>query len=163
MNHSCKLEELIILLSYVPSLRHLTCMELCEHDQVIPQMMPLKLMNLQSMTIHTCNVDFNQFEVIIQHICKQLRYLCMTTSHDISYLDANRWERLISQYLSPLRVLKFTYDEYFYQKIELASYHDLLNQFTTPFWLIQGWLFRIIVDIDYWPPIKISYSIDPDK
>ncbi|CAF0905417.1 unnamed protein product [Adineta ricciae] len=163
MNHPCKLEELIILLSYVPSLRHLTCMELCEHDQVIPQIMPLKLMNLRSMTIHTCNVDFNQFEIFIQHVCKQLRYLCMTTSHDISYLDANRWERLISQYLSSLRILKFTYDEYFYQKIELASYHDLLNQFTTPFWLIQGWLFCIIVDIDYWPPIKISYSIDRDK
>ncbi|UJR15705.1 hypothetical protein I4U23_002640 [Adineta vaga] len=163
INHACKLDELIILLSYTPSLTHLTCMDICEPDQVIAEMIPLKMMNLISITIKMCNVQFHQFEIFIRYFCQQLRYFSMNTSYDACYWDANRWEQLISKYMQSLRVFKFTYDEYFYQNIELASYHEQLNQFTNSFWMKHGWFFRIIVDIDYWPPIKMSYCIYPEN
>ncbi|CAF1365215.1 unnamed protein product [Adineta steineri] len=163
INHACSLTELINLLSYTPLLVHLTCMELCKQDQYIEKITSLKIFNLTSITFHMCNVEFSNLEIFIQNIGKQLRVLCINTSQDIAYMNATRWEQLISMYIPNLRVLKFGYDEYHYQNIELASHHTLLNQFTSSFWINRGWFFQITVDIDYWPPIKVTYSISPNR
>jgi len=162
INYACTLTELITFLSYTPLLAHLTCTELSKQDQHISKIISIKMINLTSITFNMCNAQFDQFEIFIQKICKQLRILCINASQDAAYLDASRWERLISQHMPYLRVFTFEYHEYHYQSIELSSDTSLLNQFTSSFWIDRGWFFQIMADIDYWPPIKISYSIHPD-
>ena len=162
INHACNLTELITLLSYTPLLAHLTCIELSKQHQYISQIVLIKMLKLTRITFNMCNAMFDDFEIFIQKICKQLRVLCINTSQDAAYLDAIRWERLISQHMPYLRVFNFEYHEYHYQSIELSSHNNQLNQFTSSFWVDRGWFFQIIADIDYWPPIKISYSIRPD-
>ncbi len=163
INHVCSLNELIVLLSYTPQLFHLICMELTKQDQEIHRKISIEMLNLTSITFNTCNVQFNELEIFIEKFCKQLRVLYINTCEDISYLDATRWERVISYYMPYLRIFKFEYHEWHYQKIELTSYHNLLNQFTSLFWINRGWFFQITADIDYWPPIKTVYSIQPDR
>lgn len=163
INHACNLTELIILLSYTPLLTHLTCMELSKQNQHMIEIISIKMLNLTNITFNMCNAIFDEFEIFIQKICKQLRILCINTSQDAAYLDATRWERLISQHMPYLRVFNFEYHEYHYQSIELTSHNSLLKQFTSPFWINRGWFFQILADIDYWPPIKISYCLRPNK
>jgi len=49
--------------------------------------------------------DFNQFEQLIKGIFRQLHVLRISTKHDITYLDGNRWEQLILSSMPNLRVL----------------------------------------------------------
>ena len=163
INHACNLKELIVLLSYTPFLAHLKCMEISKQDSYNLKDMPLKMLNLISVIFNMCNAQFDALEIFIEKICKQLRVLYINTSQDAIYMDPNRWEQLIVQYIPYLHVFKFEYHEYHYLNIELTSYHNLLAQFTSSFWINRGWVFQIKADIDYWPPIKIIYSVSPEK
>jgi len=163
INHVCHIKELLILLSYTPLLTHLTCIELTQEDQRILRVISIKMLNLTSITFNICNTKFNELEIFIEKIGRQLRILCINTFQDVAYLDATRWERVISQQMPYLRIFKFEYHEWHYQSIELTSYHNLLNQFTSLFWINRGWFFEIKADIDYWPPIEIIYAIRPDR
>ncbi|CAF3820229.1 unnamed protein product [Rotaria sordida] len=162
IKHVCYVEELIVLLPYTPRLTHLTCIELSKQYQDIERMQSIMMENLTSITLNICDVQFDEFEIFIKKICKQLRILSIDKIQDIAYLNANRWEQLICKYMPYLHIFKFEYDEHYYQPIEWSSYHSQLNQFTSSFWINRGWFFQITADIDYWPPIKISYSICTD-
>jgi hypothetical protein len=159
INHSCTIIQLIAILSYASQLRHLTCKELSKSYEEITGKLSVKMSHLTHITIIVCNEDFDRFEIFIKKICSQLRVLCFNTSEDVTYLDATRWERLISQYMPYLYKFKFQYSECHYQILELSSYHALIDQFTSSFWINRGWLFQIETGVDYWRPTKIIYSI----
>ncbi|CAF4496999.1 unnamed protein product [Rotaria sp. Silwood2] len=162
IKHVCHLKELIVLLSYTPLLTHLTCLELSNRHQEIQSIQSIMILNLTSMTLNTCYLQFNEFEIFIKKICKQLRILCINKTQDADYLNATRWEQLISKHMPYLRIFKLENCEFHYEPIELMSYHCQLNQFISSFWINRGWFFQITADMDYWPPIRISYSICTD-
>jgi hypothetical protein len=159
VNHACNFQELIVLLSNTPLLTHLTCIKLTKPVEEVRQPIPIKMVHLTSIIFHMCDVQFEQLEVFIKILCKQIRILCINTSEDVTYLDATRWERLISQDMPYLHLFEFKYHEWHYQSIELMLFHHQFTQFTSLFWINRGYLFRITADIDYWPPIKVIYSI----
>jgi hypothetical protein len=162
INHPCRFEELIVLLSNTPRLTHLTCVKLNKGDEEIQQKIPINMIKLRSIIIHMCDVKFDQLEIFIKTLCKQIRVLCINTSEDVTYLDATRWERLITEHMPYLDRFEFQYHEFHYQNIGLKLFHYVLEQFTSLFWINRGCLFQITVDIEYWPPIKVIYSIRPN-
>jgi hypothetical protein len=159
INHACRLEELTVLLSNTPRLTHLTCNELSKGVEEIQCRIPINMVKLKSVIIHTCDVKFDRLEIFIKNVCKQLRILCINTSKDVNYLDAARWERLITEYMPYLSQFDFEYHEGHYQNVELHSFHHLLDRFTSSFWINRRCLFQITADINYWPPIEVIYSI----
>ncbi|CAF4897156.1 unnamed protein product [Rotaria sp. Silwood1] len=149
IKHVCHLKELIALLSYTPLLTHLTCLELSKQYQDIQRIESIMIPNLTRMTLNMCCIQFDEFEVFIEKICKQLRILNIDKIQDVDYLNAIRWEQFISKHMLYLRIFKLEYDEYHYQPLELTSYHSQLNQFTSSFSINRGWFFQIAADIDY--------------
>jgi hypothetical protein len=159
INHTCTLHGLYNILSYTPKLRRLTCVNLFQLNKYFQIEIPLQIFNLTYCSIKICFLKFDEFEIFIKKISSQLRVLNLIPSSDIAYLDANRWERLISQYMPYLHTFQFEYSDRF----QFQSYHSFVNRFTSSFWIEKGWIFNIQTDLIYWPPIEIIYSIEPYK
>ena len=71
-----------------------------------------------------------------------------------SYLDADLWEQLISQHMPQLRKFHFQHRESSNNNLQLTPHHQLINQFTSPFWIARQWIFEIATD-----GLDILYSI----
>jgi hypothetical protein len=133
INHSCTLNVLIAMLSYTPQLRRFNCGLLYSSDQSIETMVPIKLPNLIDIVISQCNLTFDQFQMFVRPISSKVRLLRITTSKESAYLDANQWEKFISQYMPHLHKFEFQYDEYVDTVFQLEPYHTLINRFTSQF------------------------------
>jgi len=122
-----------------------------------------QLFHLTSCTIRICYLKFNQFEIFIKKISSQLRKLYFIPLNDITYLDADRWERLIIEFIPYLHTFYFKYSDVIFSQLNLQSYHTLIHRFTSLFWIEKGWIFNIQIDLNYWPSIEIIYSIQSYK
>jgi hypothetical protein len=159
INHPCTLSILHDLLIHTPNLRRLTCENLSELNENLPKEIPLRLFNLTYCSIRMTFLKFDQLEVFIKNLSGQLRVLHLNETLDIAYLDADRWERLISKYMPYLRSFQFEYSDRANVRIEHQRYHSLLHRFTSSFWVDRGWILNIRTDLTHWPPIEIIYSI----
>jgi hypothetical protein len=93
-------------------------------------------------------MPFNQFEIFIKNIHCQLKVL------DFTYLNADRWERFISQNLPQLEEFKFEYYENTIDSNKSSINPERRNQFTSPFWIARKWVLFVQVDSEY-----IIYSV----
>jgi hypothetical protein len=94
----CALNELTDLLSYTLRLARLSCPNLVGPEANIKLKVLTKLTNLVQLNVSLNDFEFDEFEGFLSNICSQLKSLSITMRcSDKSYLDGNRWERLISQ------------------------------------------------------------------
>ncbi len=159
IDHSCTLYELYHILSYTPKLRRLTCTNLLQNGKID---IPFRIFNLTHCSIQRCDLNFNVFEEFIKNISTQLRVLRIVPLLNIDYLDAGRWERLISQHIPYLHTFHFKVHGDFHSPLQLECYHLFLNRFTSSFWIERRWLFKIEIDLERWPISEIIYSIQPN-
>jgi hypothetical protein len=163
IQHSCKLNDLITILSYTPRLGHLTCREVIGSIENIDGM-SLSLCNLTHLVIRKFRLQFDIFEVFINKICSQLQKLCITTCQDEAYLDADRWERLIREHIPHLYQFYFDHQIFVYRRrFAMPPYYKGINRFISPFWIERGWIFRLKIDIGYDSSAVITYSIHSYK
>jgi hypothetical protein len=92
---------------------------------------------------------FEHLEIFLRHISSQ-------------YLDANRWERLITNHLPYLRKFEFHYwnsdsDAHFF-----LLYDSHIDHFLSPFWIERQRLLQIEIDT-FSNNSEITYSIDSNK
>jgi hypothetical protein len=153
IDHECTLDELNVILSYTPYVRRLICQRLFDSYSAFS----FTLANLISLSIHNCDFNFNDFEILIRRIGSKLQVLRVNNqSNDLAYLDADRWERLILQNIPDLRILHFQFFG------NLSTFHlftsspTRLNQFATSFWLERRWIFALEINFN-----QIIYSIQP--
>ncbi len=158
IDHPYDLNQLIGILSCTPELRYLICKRTIVIDGKIKSKNLPILSNLTHLFFYQCQLKFQDLEIFIEKISSQLRVLCINTSSDSSYLDADRWEQLISEYLPFLRTFNFEY-RYF-----IRTPRDVfVNKFTSPFWIDRRWILELKVDIYQESMTKITYSIHPQK
>jgi hypothetical protein len=151
INHGCNLHELNCILSYTPHLRRLTCQRLFNSESAFSS----TLSNLTHISINECNFNFDEFEIFIKQICSKLQVMrFINRSNDTAYLDADRWERLILQYVPNLSTFDFQFFENLSTFHSFTSYHTRMNRFTTSFWIERRWIFAIEINLS-----KIIYSI----
>ncbi|CAF0778917.1 unnamed protein product [Rotaria sordida] len=153
------LVEVITILSYTPKLRRLTCQQLYGCSQYISTRDIIKLPYLTHINFDQCRLRFSEFELFIKKINSQLRVLHFTTFDNISFLDANRWQRLIVQYLPHLYKFEFEYDEKISNTFQLGPHHQQINQFTSLFWLQRQWYLHLQTDASPFSNNRITYSI----
>ena len=147
IDYRCTIGNLSLILAYAPQLRRLNLNKsLYSSVHIISSQI---LSNLTHLCINKCDIHFDQFEILIIKISSQLQVLKLST-FDHSYLDANRWEQLISQHMTQLR--RF----YFQHRESSDNNPQLINEFTSPFWIDRQWIFDITVD-----GLEFIYSVQP--
>jgi hypothetical protein len=153
--HPCKLDQLINILSYTPRLTHLNCSTLEKPDD---EDISFKLSNLTHLTLRIYYINFIEFEIFLLALCSQLKFLNVDIlCNDESYLDADRWERLISHNILSLNKFIFCYSDCIHD-FEIKPNHALINRFTSTFWIQRNWIFKIALDRNH-----LDYSIRPYK
>jgi hypothetical protein len=157
--HPCKFHELINILSYTPRLSRLYCAHVDETDDEIESEMSFKLSNLIYLRIHLFSVYFFEFEMFLLELCSRLEFLNVhILCPDESYLDADRWEQLISHHIPSLNKFHFDYTDFVNDDFQINSNQALINRFTSPFWIQHKWIFKFSLDSSL-----LSYSIHPYK
>ncbi|CAF4253819.1 unnamed protein product, partial [Adineta steineri] len=159
IDHSCTIKELCILTSYTPQIRHLKMTNLSENYSIHEMISPISLINLTYISIESCTITFDEFEMFITQTECNLKVLRINIhSDDTDYLDDHRWEQLISEYLPKLK--KF-YVEYF-QDIDPESGcsidYEPSQRFTSLFWIKRKWVFELEMNSS-----DITYKISSYK
>lgn len=155
--------ELISILSYTPQLRHLTCRHLFNSSLNINQEPMITLPNLTHIDMNKCRLQFIEFEIFIKLISLKLQVLHFTTSENIDYLDADRWQTLILQYIPQLRIFEFAYEENISNNFQLDLHHYDIKKFTSSFWKERKWYFELETDSSYSISNRIIYLIHSYK
>ncbi|CAF4163813.1 unnamed protein product [Adineta steineri] len=164
VDHRCTLNELIVILSYTPQLCRLTCREINESNEEDDTKHALSaIFKLTYISIGKCHAKFDELILFITKISRQLQVLHMTSSQDVTYLDADRWQRLISRYLLNLRILEFKYEEFIDDDLEVTLYHERIDRFYSSFWTKRKWYFRLHIDTGYVLDDLIVYSVSSDR
>jgi hypothetical protein len=157
MNHACTFNELSVVLSYTPQLRHLNFMESDENDAAIGMIIPLIPIHLTYLHIHVCHVTFDEFKMFIRQLRPQLKVLVFSTSsEEIAYFDAYRWEKFILEDLPQLKKFALHYHERNDDKDVSNIHFEESNLFFSSFWLERQSMFETEIHIEY-----IIYSICP--
>jgi hypothetical protein len=156
IDHCCTLNDFLSIISFTPRLRRLTCQTLFETNENIGRDdILLTLTNLTHVTIEKCELKFDVLEIFIKKICSQLRvFRIVIRLKDVSYLDADRWEGLITQYMPHLERFEFKYYEYFTDRLKFTPCHRLLDRFLSPFWIERKWILGLEFDAN-----DLIYSI----
>ena len=159
--HSCALDDLIVILSYTPELRRLSCAQVNESNADIVLESLLVRSNLTHLFITRCFAEFDGMETFLTRIAPHLQVLSITCSREPAYLDADRWERIIVQHLLHLRVFEFKYEEIIDEDYQATLHHERINRFNSKFWRQRNWLFDVSIDTDGEMDNNIVYSILP--
>ncbi|CAF2698559.1 unnamed protein product [Rotaria sp. Silwood2] len=161
IDHCCSLDMLIAILSCTPQLYRLTCKQVNESvDNIITNALNA-IFSLTRISIGSCYAEFDEIELFLINISPQLQVLRISTFRDVTYLDANRWEQIISQHLLHLNVFDFKYEQPIDEDFQASVYHERLNQFNSQFWMKREWFFRIYIDTNFWNDNVIVCSIFP--
>ncbi|CAF3238324.1 unnamed protein product [Rotaria socialis] len=155
IDHDCNINELTSILSHTPHLRHLISKNLIETEETIKKDVLLKLADLKYVCFDQCNIEFDALEVFIKRICSQLQIWRLKTECKTSYLDGNRWKRLIRRHMPQLREFHFDHrvdnDE-----MEILPDRESIDQFTSTFWTERQWYFEFKSEA-----FQYVYSIHP--
>jgi len=150
--HWYTFDELSALISYTPQLRRLDLSHANQDDSTIETMLPITLVNLTYISMHTNYINFDEFEIFIKNIYSKLKVLYVTFLYqDITFLHAYRWEQLILRYLSQLEKFSLKYYEYKY-----PIYSGEQNQFISSFWIERKLIFKVEINED-----GILYLVSP--
>ncbi|CAF4295494.1 unnamed protein product [Rotaria sp. Silwood2] len=159
INNGCYLHELISLLSYVPQLRRISLYDLYGTFIEQTESHSIVFNYLTHISINKTNITFDELELLIRNHFPQIQSLYFSKNFDDEFLNANRWERVISSYMSQLRIFDF------YCTISSFNQQNLqhLNHFNSPFWIERQWFFAhhiYLTSINSCNSMTI-YSINP--
>jgi hypothetical protein len=136
----CNLNELIELLAYTPELTRLSCQistwnSSLSNISVIPR-------HLNNMSVHCEDSSFDEFEWFISNFSHQLQVLRISSERDSEFLNADRWERLITHQMPVLHQFSLQYQTIVDDNFADANqYHHLMEKFTSAFWCNRKWFF----------------------
>ena len=147
------------LLSYLPKLRYLSIDGL--DGSLYPYVTPsANLLNdFKRVSLKLDLISFDQFEMIVKNSFRSIENLRVTTKYDPEYLDAKRWEQLIVTHMPNLRVFDINHDGLVQNGP--FSYHDLIKQFNSSFWMERKWFFTHQHDWQARLDSAIFHSTDP--
>jgi hypothetical protein len=157
IDHPCNSQDLSNIVAYTPHLSHLTVAHTLNIKENFPIIFPLS--KLTYLSIDLPSMSFDEFEILISKIDAKLKILRLYILFDNRvYLDARRWEQLISQHLPELEKFYFKYFDFIIEYLETQRYSERRNEFFSSFWIERQWILEAETDDE----ITI-YSIRPYK
>ena len=165
INNGISLDQLHVLLTYVPQLRRLTIGNLKESKHNRTERSSNCLTHVY---LKLKNVDFNDFETLVTNHFRQVEVLSIAMQYVVfgrnstQYLNADRWERLISTHMLNLRVFDFQQSFRVLNSInEGQTFETLINKFNSTFWIKHQWFFDHHYHQITWSNAAVFYSTDP--
>ncbi len=147
ISHSCTSQDLSTIIAYTPHLSRLSVTHELDINENFPIILPIS--NLTDLSLHLSSVSFDEFEILISKIDAKLKILRVhITFDDRIYLDARRWEQLISQHLPELEKFYFKYSDFVIKQLQSQKYPELANPFLSSFWLERQWMLEAETDVD---------------
>jgi hypothetical protein len=141
MKGNCNLELLAAFLSYTPQLRHLSIDYPSADYRDQTELFPIVLNHLTHASLRLDCIQFYQFVPLVRKLFQNLQVLRISTSYGL-YLDAIQWERLIVSYMPCLRIFDLQYTDLVFNNTDSMIWcQDLMNGFTSPFWMERQWFF----------------------
>ncbi|CAF3801350.1 unnamed protein product, partial [Rotaria sp. Silwood1] len=136
-------DEINDILSYFPNLHRLSIDYL---EGIRNKQLKIDSINLISLTYVNLKVqclDFNQFEQLIIGYFQQVESLYLSSRYDVDYLNANRWQQLILNHMKNLKIFDLYHIDLkrFDNNNSQEIYHDLIDNFVSPFWIKRQWFF----------------------
>ena len=134
------LDDLIELLTYTPRMRVLsTRIFTLDSGRIELFVVPTSLTNICLQLEH---VSFDEFEWFVSSFSQQLRVLRIITKQEIEFLDADRWQKLITKRMPQLDRFEFQHRA----RIEgifadHAEYHARIDLFQSSFFSGRKWFF----------------------
>ncbi|CAF2980417.1 unnamed protein product [Rotaria sp. Silwood2] len=122
INHEISIDQLPILLSYVPQLRHLSIGNLKEPKFNRAERGSISLNYLINVSLKLHNINFDDFEILVIIYFRQIQILTIAIQYigfygnSTQYLNADRWEQLISTHMLNLQHQWF-FDHHYHQII----------------------------------------------
>jgi hypothetical protein len=155
IDHPINLNVLNNLLLYVPQLRrlHLTTTltgPITSH--------PVTLNQLTHVSLNLQNFSFRELDLWFKNISNKIQVIHILIQSDKEYLDASRWEQLISSSMPYLRIFdivircKIQYDE------NIVQCTAQMDQFNSWFWIERQWFFEYQVHQSEYENIFLLYS-----
>ncbi|CAF4701445.1 unnamed protein product [Rotaria socialis] len=148
VGHCCSLDDLIAIVSCTPQLSRLTCHEVNRSRTDIAKHVYNTIMSLTKIFITRCYAQFNEMETFLTKIASQVKVLHWNCFRDVTYLDATRWERIISKNLLHLNLFKFQFSINIDENPNSTGSHENRIDFNSLFWTKRIRDFRIYLDID---------------
>jgi hypothetical protein len=148
------------LLFCLPRLRHLSinCLVQSTFMEMDGESRHLVSKHLKYVFLNLDSIRFNRLEDFIKNHFHNVEILRLTTKYDPAYLDAKRWEQLIVSSMPNLRRFDINHDGY--ARDNQLTYHDLIRQFNSSFWIAKQWFFTHQHDCQERLNSGIFYSID---
>lgn len=103
------------------------------------------------------NTD-HQLEIFSTQLYSNLKILSISCSQNIIFLDAHRWEQIISRYYPQLEKFYFIYYDRMDNDNQYQIYSGGLNLFSSSFWIERKWIFNIEIN-----NTDIKYMIYPSR
>ncbi|CAF1052724.1 unnamed protein product [Adineta ricciae] len=162
LDHTCQSADLVYLLSYTPCLSHLRCRTL-KPSQQMNEKLAVSVPYLTYLFLEECDLHFYELEIFIKKLASQLRTFRILRLKDTTYLDHERWERLITTHMPYLSHLRLGIHQLMVDSLEITPYHHRIQRFTSQFWAEHRWIFDIRVVTYNSSQVIISYLIESDK
>ncbi len=141
INSEYDIQELPYLLSCIPNLRRLSIDSLYRsYDRRVRTFSQVSN-RLTHVSLKLKNIKFRLFELFLINYFRDIQVLRISTNDDDEYMDANRWERLISSHIVNLRVFDIQHTYSFRYANDHLEYDNRIKQFTTSFWVNRQWYF----------------------
>ena len=152
------------LLSYAPQLRRLSLghLDRCTRSQAY--MNSISLNYLTHVSLKLCWISFEDFDLLVRDFFRQVQVLHITVDYvgNLEYINAERWERLISSHMPNLRVFDFQHQ---YNLLDFnedrQTYESRFHQFNSTFWLKRQWFFEYQYQSNEHSDIAVFYTINP--
>ncbi|CAF3324483.1 unnamed protein product [Rotaria socialis] len=170
INHEISIDQLPILLSYVPQLRRLSIGNLKEPKLNRNERGSVTLNYLTNVSLKLHNVNFDDFESLVTNYFRQIQVLTIAIQYiglygnSTQYLNAHRWEQLIATHMLNLSVFDFQLS---YRGIdsndERQAFETLINKFNSKFWIEHQWFFDHHYHQITWSNAAVFYSRNPHR
>ncbi|CAF4947184.1 unnamed protein product, partial [Rotaria sp. Silwood1] len=168
INHEISMDQLPILLSYVPQLRRLSIGNLKESKLNRTERSSINLNYLTNVSLKLHNTNFDDFENLVINYFRQIQVLTIAIQYigfygnSTQYLNAGRWEQLISTHMLNLRIFDFQFS---YRGLESnnerQTFETLINKFNSTFWIEHQWFFDHHYHQITWSNPAVFYSRNP--
>ena len=150
ITYECSLTHLEAILPYFLSLKSLTCQAIHGPHSSVGQHaeIPIHPVRLTYLSLEIRRLPFDIFLGFLSRIARFLRELSLTIYQMFAYLDAKRWEELISERMPHLAVfdLQHVFDSLGCEHFQHTRYHALTDGFTSAFWRSKRWRFAHLCD-----------------
>ena len=155
--------ELDDLLSYVPQLRRLSFHLQHTIWRTRTQVCPLVLNQLTHVDLQLESIKFDVLEQIIRELFPMIEVLHLTIigRMDAAYINANKWEQLITSHIPHLRIFDIQCEFAASNDMYPLGIKDQINQFTTSFWMTRQWFFSHHFYYNRFGRREMFYSTNP--